>query len=300
MNRFVLLDENSNVINEIKFEDDFSFNETETIIYSEEDDVPISFSSLKANNDVSTAFASLGSDYGFDVLLPWENDFLIIKSGDLFPKFCGIPIDKIEGKLFGKTFSYFVELGYLNIFSEVLKSGISQNCKLQYFEDGFLKLSYRQDFVKFEDKLLIVDKDETDYESRILREYNLFYSSNLPMIILQDYKVVRVNNAYIKLINRPKDHILNLPFNFFTYDLLGLSDEDLVQLYHDVLNREIMSTQQVVRYNYEAEEYNNTKTYFKITAISTSFNNRPAVQITCEDITRSMLLENEAFRVKKI
>lgn len=164
--------------------------------------------SLKALQESEYRFRELFEHLlnGVSVYTPTEDgsDFIIRDINPAGERITKGVHDEIIGKIAGQVFPGLIEKGLMDVFKEVYRSGVPQQCntfnyvdgKLEYWLDNYVLKLDSGELVAIYDE--ITDQINAQAELRDTNEYlqNIFNSASVPIVVWDsEYKIERFNSA---------------------------------------------------------------------------------------------------------
>lgn len=195
MKKLELLDENSNLIHSIVFEDNLP-------LYKDAEIKIKNFPKLKYQEFLDHM------DDGSDVLIPFNNgkEFIIQNPSQHTMEFINagknknneIKREEVIGRSYAEVFQTLDELKFVKEISKVNETGKTQKIKMMYYEDNALCASFSKVILKIDEKIYLIVKRESDFNIIYKQEHEMFYNSSQAMAVIQNQKFVRVNETYLK------------------------------------------------------------------------------------------------------
>lgn len=274
MIKFILLDENDNFIGSTSQKEKINpsfYENIEPLV-----DVP-----PLAYQELLDSF-----DRGLDVLYPYNDgeDFIIYNASYHLCEFINHKNqDFLRGRLFGKMFPILKKINYFEKLKEVYRTGKKETIKLFYYEDDVLKASYTKIFLKVKNYVIVSIKEETDFNINIISssEQDLFYNTHQPMCTIQDLKFVRVNLAFSKLTGFSIEELIGADFNITKP--YNPDKKDITEIYGELLSHKKFFYQNILRLTSK----NGKQFWIKDLCIPIVYKNKPAIQVTFIDISKS-------------
>lgn len=299
MVKLTLVDQDANEINHAVFQKENFYNPSDYIKSDYQD--------LKVDSQTLNLINSMG--YNADLLIPWHDgeDFIITKPNslaELLLKYGGLddPLS-LEGRLFTRVLPKLGELAYIQIFREVLKAGTFYHCRLLEFFKKDLIESYDQVIVPYNNMIILLTKRETEFDLVFQQEeHDLFETAPSPMAIIFQGKFVRTNSKFLSLVSNFQDkemslNDLNVEY-FFThkqFEFEGEKATQALQTFIQIQDRDVYSHVWTLKRYFS----NGTAKWLRVQGIPVNYQNKPAVQVVCEDITQRKLAEERAFLLEE-
>ncbi|MBQ2652781.1 MAG: sensor histidine kinase [Methanobrevibacter sp.] len=177
------------------------------------------------------------------------------------------------------------ENNLVNMFREVYKTGEKKTGILRYMNDDGKLLKYH-DFHYFRagDELFLIHKDKT--EIKMYRDHTL-NDEELGVAILQDGKIVELNENYAMYVHKTRDQMLGSEYGF-----KGMKPELAEMIKKEI---ELISLQKSPSYKAPISAYNNDgsiKFFLNGEGSYIAYDNRPAVLIKIKDLTQQEIAKN--------
>lgn len=280
---FKLYSEDNNFISGVKFTKEEFFIPTKKLL---------DLSDLKYKEVIESL------DYSINIFLPYNEgeDFVVENLSPIFKSLLPNDVDlsNIVGMSFN-SFPKFIEWGMGDIINDVYKTGIKQRFKVTALFKNNLLYKFEYIFLKSNNKIFLLAKNITDYTILSTQEKEVFDNFHDIVLIVQDGKIVRVNNTYVKAMNKSKEELIGSTYNFDTLNFNCFSPIHWKKSFFKVLNKEILY------YNFVGEltGSKNDLHYYDVYASYVNFNNKPAVQISATDITKEKEAKYDALLFKK-
>ena len=177
------------------------------------------------------------------------------------------------------------ENNLVNMFREVYKTGEKKTGILKYMNDDGKLLKYH-DFHYFRagDELVLIHKDKT--EIKMYRDHTL-NDEELGVAILQDGKIVELNENYARYVHKTREQMLGSEYGF-----KGMKPEISEMIKKEI---ELISLQKSPSYKAPIAAYNNDgsiKFFLNGEGSYITYDNRPAVLIKIKDLTQQEIAKN--------
>lgn len=282
MYTLVLEDENGNILNSIQYIKEEFYNSSEIRDTSSK----VTYSGLL------NLLNELGSNV--DVLIPFNNgeNFIINYLSKFHSNFLNdmnLNESDLINHYFFEVFPIFDKLGLSGIFREVFFSNHSYNFKILFYEDNNLYSSIKLSLVNYEGVLLLLNKDITSLDLAIKREEDLFNNSIHPLVVIQDYVVVRVNDAYADMVGVNKEDLIGRHYNIDSIEIDGSTNTKWKENFQKILNKELL-------FYIDERSYTTLKgkkLFIKIQASPVDFNGKPAIQFFTIDISKEKAIKSK-------
>lgn len=177
------------------------------------------------------------------------------------------------------------ENNFVKMFQEVYRTGEKKTGIIKYMNDDGKLMKYL-DFCYFMmgDEIVLINEDKT--EVKMYRDHTL-NDEELGVAILQDGRIVELNENYAKYVHKTRDQMLGAEYGF----------EGMLPEVAETIKREIglVSQQKKVSYKAPITSYNNDgsiKFFINGEASYITYDNRPAVLIKIKDLTQQEIAKN--------
>lgn len=288
-NILALVNDNDEIVDFVVFKKNEFFKNVEPISHNE--NIPL--------NDLTNLISSL--KYGVDVLVPINEgeDFYIVNPTDLslllFSNLGFSNMDKTLYKPFSIIFPKLKELGVINLFQRGYKNDEKLSLKLMLFSDDAFICSLQYSIRRYQDYLLLISNDTTDFDFVNKRENDLFEKSIIPLIVVQNDVVVRVNSAYLNLFGFKKEDIINKPYNYFSKKSLKMSLEERKDVMAKIMSHDLF-------YYEDTDTFfnsKNEKVFVNSIIFPIRYKGHHAAQISLIDITKTKKAEEDSLLLKE-
>lgn len=238
------------------------------------------------------------TDYSVNIFSPYNNqeDFIVTNVGDVALKLAG-NIDKTQvlGRLYSKVFPYSKKLGILDILKRVYKTGDIEKYIMLIYKGEETLFSIESIFLKEEDSVLFLARNELKKGKVELQERILFDTANYPLLIIQNSQRVKFNEAYIDMMGGSKEELLTEDFNFGKNRIYDFDVNLLEREYDKVLHNNEYSFSEDIKLQIADGSFN----WFNVYAKPVIFRDSAAVQVSYVDITKQKFAENQALILKE-
>ena len=226
-----------------------------------------------------------------------------INDGEDFEiKYCQNPLidflgiynpNELLNQVLGEVFPFFNDMGFIDLARKVYLTGETVNYTLYFFEDDYLQKTFFGKLVNSDNYIFNMIRKDDNFDLTYTGEYDMFYLSETPMVVIQDGIFVRCNQAYADLSGYSVQQILGREFIFNgTY---SENTPDFFVPYQKTINNELPAFSEIVRITHRLGGYK----WFKLLAIRVSYRDRPAVQCICSDITDLKIKVDEAKKLQE-
>ncbi len=233
---------------------------------------------------------SNGLDYNIAVFSPTENleDFYITFLNKKLLKSIPYNLDDIKGlSVFNSFLDFNKNNNVLSILREIYRTNQSQRVYIECYEGNILFKRLNVNIIKIDNLIYLLGKDETDY-TLFMKKDKFFETYTEAIAIIQNEQIVQCNKEYLKLHDNKK------------YDeIIGTKIEDILinNTLTDVINENIINILEQKKYSYalpiKIKENNKIEKYFNLNFNYTLFDNKPAVMIIYNNITKQQLNNNK-------
>lgn len=246
--------------------------------------------------------------YEVDILEPINNgeDFIIRESERLkeyATEFSNIktPIT-VKDRCFSEIFPIFKEMNFLKVLQEVYENGEPCFCRILEYVKKQVEHSFQHIIIKNDNYLILLTQVETEFD--LSYEKDIFHESANSLIIIYKGEIIRKNKAFINMVGKYyRDKTAQLIKNFNIQNLFNdpaitsstLTKQEWADIYIKLYDRELFSHSGTVKQKCP----NGKSIWYKTESIPVIFDNRPAIQIQVEDITKTKEIELEAYQLKK-
>lgn len=235
-------------------------------------------------------------DYGITILLPYENDFIIQNLSNIILNFAGLESEKeVRGCLFGKTFPIFKNSGLIDIFNEIYKTGNRQKFIVAAYSNRRLVGFYEYTIFKSKENIYFLAKNNTDLELEKIKQQKIFDNSLLSIIHFDENgNILNANKKFLKFSGFQIKELRKMGIG----DLIIESNNynPSIHNYGEVLNKishdEISFSDSRIKIKTKSGNKKWIKTH-------TTIHDNGIIQTNCNDISEEMRYEYESLRLKE-
>ncbi len=232
-------------------------------------------------------------DYGIGVFSPTDklDDFYISFLNESSLAFVPYTINDIKGTLASESvFSFNDDKVVLNKLKDVYDTSQSENIYFEFYNDEFLFKRLKLKIFKFDDFIYLLGKDETDYNIFSMKKNRFIEDYPQAIAIIQDNKIVKCNRKYLE-IESSRD-IVDIIDNEIDFDYFNINSEQIKKI-NNTINNILEQKSYTESMPLEIRKNDMILYYFNLNFIYILYNNKPAIIIFFEDLTKETIYQKQ-------
>ena len=237
-------------------------------------------------------------DDGMDVLIPYNDgeDFIIQSPSNHTLSFLDFyDVDLIKGRLYGEIFPLLKNINLVKALQETYKTGKTHKVTMLFYDNERLVTSFHKVLVYFNNKVYIIVKRDSRSDLIFRQEHDLFYNNPNAMIVYQNESIIKVNQAFADMLGYNIDDVLGKHYLFTEPKLINETFEEFIEINKKLLNRELFVYNGLIKLKHSSGKY----IYVQYSGQPVVFNDQPAIQSSCIDVTDKIETEYKALQLQK-